>query len=79
MHASLYHNFQIKRLGHAFGLLVSCGMAVYWLISSALLADLYRDYCDKLEERDTECDDTDRRFIATPVMGVITLIGWVST
>ena len=53
-------------------------MAVYWLISSALLADLYRDYCDELDDRDFECTDTDERFIATPVLGFVCLVGWVS-
>jgi len=65
-------------------LVVSIGMAVYWLISSALLADLYRDYCDELDDRsqdlgiDLECTDTDERFIATPVLGFVCLVGWVS-
>ncbi|XP_065884153.1 uncharacterized protein [Dysidea avara] len=66
----------IKRLGHAFNLLVSFGMGVFWLITSALLADLYRDYCDKLDDRGDECTDTDERFIATPILGFCTLVGW---
>jgi len=53
-------------------------MAVFWLISSALLADLYRDYCEELDDRGIECDDTDERFIATPILGFVTMVGWVS-
>jgi len=53
-------------------------MAVFWLISSALLADLYRDYCEELDDADRECNDTDERFIATPVLGFVAMVGWVS-
>ena len=51
-------------------------MCAFWLVTSALLANLYREFCDDLEEP-SECGDTDRRFIATPVLGFVCLAGWV--
>ena len=53
-------------------------MCVFWLVTSSLLANLYREFCDidDLEEP-TECDDINQRFIATPVLGFICFAGWV--
>ena len=67
---------QLKRLANGFGLFLSILMCVFWLVTSALLANLYREFCDDLEEPN-ECGDTDRRFIATPVLGFVCLAGWV--
>ena len=56
----------------------SVALAVYWLISAALLANLYTRYCDDLP-RDADCSDTDEKFILLPVMGFLTMAGWVSS
>lgn len=63
-------------LANGFGLFLSILMCAFWLVTRALLANLYREFCNDLEEPD-ECGDTDRRFIATPVLGFVCLAGWV--
>ena len=50
--------------------------SVYWLISAALLANLYTRYCDDLPG---DCDDTDEKFILLPIMGFLTMAAWVSS
>ena len=52
-------------------------MIIFWIATSALLAYLYHHFCDNLAG-DAECDETDERFIATPVLGFICFVGWVS-
>ena len=69
---------QLKRLANAFGLLLDIMMTVFWLVTSALLANLYREFCDNLED-DEECNEIDERFIATPVLGFFCFVGWVSS
>jgi len=61
------------RLFHFVSLSFSVALAVYWLISAALLANLYVRYCDELD-----CDSTDEKFILLPVMGFLAMAAWVS-
>ena len=58
-----------------FTILWSVLMAAYWLVTGALLADLYRRYCNR---DDVECGDEERRFTVLTVMSFITAGGWVS-
>ena len=67
---------QLKRLAHGLSLVLSALMCAFWIVTSGLLANLYNEFCDNLEG-DAECDDTDKRFIATPVLGFFCFIGWV--
>ena len=53
-------------------------MIVFWIVTSILLANLYREFCDNLKD-DQECDETDERFIATPALGFFCSVGWVSS
>ena len=53
-------------------------MIVLWIVTSALLANLYREFCDNLKD-DDECNETDERFTATPVLGFICFVAWVRT
>jgi len=49
-----------------------------WLVTSVLLSTLYRQFCDQLEkESDEKCNEIDKKFIATPVLGFFCFIGWV--
>ena len=66
---------QFARLGTMFTILWSVLMAAYWLVTGALLADLYRRYCNN---KDNDCDDEERRFTVLTVMSFITAGGWVS-
>lgn len=68
---------QLKRVARGFGLILSILMCVFWLVTSGLLANLYREFCDELDDRGMKCTDTDRRFAATPVLGFFCLVGWV--
>ena len=51
-------------------------MAAHWLVTGALLADLYRKYCN--DRSTSECNETDRRFTALTVMSFVCAGGWVS-
>ena len=53
-------------------------MIVFWIVTSALLANLYREFCDNLKD-DAECNEIDERFTATPVLGFICFVAWVRT
>ena len=64
------------RLFHFCTFVFSVALAVYWLISAALLANLYTRYCDDLPG---DCDDTDEKFILLPVMGFLAMAAWVSS
>lgn len=67
---------QLKCLAHGFSLLLSALMCLFWIISSGLLVYLYKEFCDNLEEGE-KCDEYDKRFIATPVLGFFCFVGWV--
>ena len=70
---------QFARLAHLLTLLWAVVFAVYWLITSALLADLYERYCDDIEDRlGGECSDNDEKFIVIPVFGFVCMGAWVS-
>lgn len=53
-------------------------MAVYYLITSALIANLYTRYCDNQEDMNSECDEDDDKFALFPVFGFFIMIAWVS-
>ena len=67
-----------------FTILWSVLMAAHWLVTGALLSDLYRRYCnnkgDNSDEgdEDDECNDDDRRFTVLIVMSFVAAGGWVS-
>ena len=50
-------------------------MALYYLITSGLIANLYVRYCDDKDE----CNDDDSKFNLFPVLGFFIMITWVST
>jgi len=52
-------------------------MAAHWLVTGALLADLYRKYCN--DEQNDDCTDNDRKFAALTIMSFACAGGWVST
>jgi len=52
-------------------------MALYMLITSALIANLYTRYCDR---ETNECrEDVEAKFIIFPVFGFIIMAIWVSS
>ena len=53
-------------------------MAVYYLITSSLIANLYTRYCDNLDELGGECDEDDDKFSIFPVFGFFIMVAWVS-
>ena len=53
-------------------------MAVYYLITSALIANLYTRYCDAQEDPNSECDEDDDKFALFPVFGFFIMVAWVS-
>ena len=65
---------QLSRLANLFGMLWAIIMAVYYLITSALIANLYNRYCD-----DGDCDADESKFTVFPVLGFIIMITWVSS
>ena len=69
---------QLRRLANVFGLLLDIMMIVFWIVTSVLLANLYREFCDNLAD-DEECNEIDERFIATPALGFFSFVGWVSS
>ena len=69
---------QFARLAHLLSLLWAGALAVYWLITSAMLADLYERYCDRLEDSNLECGDTDEKFVVLPIFGFVCMGAWVS-
>ena len=66
------------RLFHFVSLSFSVVLAIYWVISAALLANLYVRYCDDQDSRGDDCDGTEERFILLPVMGFLAMVAWVS-
>jgi len=70
---------QYTRLSQFFTMIWSIIMALYMLITSALIANLYTRYCDRQEDRGSECDDdVDAKFTVFPVFGFFILVVWVS-
>ena len=49
-------------------------MGVYLLVTSALLANLYKRYCNEEYE---ECTDDEKNFLVLPLFGFLTMMGWV--
>lgn len=72
------------RLSTMFTILWSVLMAAHWLVTGALLSDLYRRYCNNKGDdggegdEDDECNDDDRRFTVLIVMSFVAAGGWVS-
>ena len=52
-------------------------MAAHWLVTGALLADLYRRYCND-DTKPGDCDENERKFTALTVMAFICAGEWVS-
>ena len=72
---------QFKRLAHLLTLIWAVVLAIYWLITNSMMANLYQRYCDHLEDDNndnTECDDDDEKFVTLPVIGFICMGAWVS-
>ena len=65
---------QYVKFVHLITLLWAIALAIYWLISGALLAHLYDKFCD---ERNDACDGTIQKFILLPVMGFFCMGAWV--
>jgi len=54
-------------------------MAIYYLITSAMIANLLARYCsDKEDQTNTECTDDENKFSLFPVLGFFIMIMWVS-
>jgi len=64
-------------MAHFLNLIWAAALAIYWLITSALLADLYSRYCDE-DETGIKCEDDEKKFIVLPVFGFICMSAWVS-
>ena len=64
---------QFARLAHLLNLTLAAVLAIYWLITSALLADLYNRYC----ETGIDCNETEEKFIVLPVFGFVCMGAWV--
>lgn len=69
-------NAGLARLSHLFGMIWSIVMAVYYLITSGLTANLYVRYCDR--DSGPDCNDDESRFNLFPVLGFFIMIAWVS-
>jgi len=69
--------FQFTRLAHLLTLSWAVALAVYWLIASALLADLYRRYCGE-DDGGFDCGNTEEKFFVLPLFGFICMAAWVS-
>ena len=50
-------------------------LAIYWLISSSLVANLYVRYCGNDQN---VCTREVNRFIILPIMGYLSMLAWVS-
>lgn len=69
---------QFSRLAHLLNLGWAVAFAIYWLITSSLLSDLYERYCDRQDDRGQDCGDIDEKFVIFPVFGFICMSAWVS-
>ena len=66
-------------MAHFLGILWGSILAVYWLITGALLADLYDRYCDDLQASNNQCNDIDKKFILMPTTAFFCMTSWVSS
>ena len=53
-------------------------MAVYYLITSSMIANLYTRYCDDKDDRGDECTEDDDKFSVFPTFGFFIMVAWVS-
>ena len=67
---------QYSILAALFNILWATLMGTHWLVTGALLADLYRKYCN--DQHTLECDGDDRKFTVLIVMSFVGAGGWVS-
>ncbi|XP_065908590.1 uncharacterized protein [Dysidea avara] len=65
-------NSRYTQLSQLFTIIWAMIMAVYMLITSALIANLYTRYCDDA----TECQGYERKFIIFPVFGFFLMVAW---
>ena len=66
-------------MAHFLGILWGSILAVYWLITGALLADLYDRYCDDIQASNDQCNDIDKKFILMPTTAFFCMTAWVSS
>ncbi|XP_065895199.1 uncharacterized protein [Dysidea avara] len=59
---------------HFVAFVFAVALSIYWLISAALLANLYTRYCDNLSRH---CRDTEEKFLLLPIMGFLTMAAWI--
>ena len=50
-------------------------MAIYYLITSSLMSDLYTRYCD---DKADDCTEDDDKFSVLPTFGFFIMVAWVS-
>ena len=62
-------------LAALFNIILAVLMGIHWIVTGALLVDLYNKHCD---DQENGCDEIDRKFIALYVMSFICAGGWVS-
>ena len=75
---SVKYSLQFQKCAHFLTLFWAVLLAIYWVIISSMLANLYQRYCDDLEDRGSGCDNDDKKFITLPVMGFLCMGTWVS-
>jgi len=63
-------------LANAGLVIFSTMLAVFWLITSSLLANLFRDACE-IGVSDNRCISEEDDFIAVPVVGFVIMVLWV--
>ena len=75
-------NMQFKKLAYGLSVLFSIIMFIMFLVTSSLMADLYRKFCDYVQDINkpflpVECGEHQRSFMTLPLFGYFTMIVWV--
>ena len=52
-------------------------ITLLWGLSSALLMEIYWEYCKMMEDNGSKCGTKDQRFVSVPILGFICAAGWV--
>lgn len=68
---------QWKKLVLIVSIIFDTIMTLLWTLSSALLMEIYWEYCEIMEDNGSECGGKDQRFVSIPVLGFICAAGWV--
>ena len=68
---------QWKRLVLIVSILFETIITLLWGLSSALLMEIYWEYCKMMEDSGDKCGAKDQRFVSVPVLGFICAAGWV--